>query len=462
MVYDLLVIGSGPGGYVAAIRGAQLGYKVGLIEKHLVPGGTCLNVGCIPSKSLLESTHLFESVHTKGQQFGVEVEGLRADWGKMMDRKNQVIAQSQKGLQFLFKKNNIDWIYGEAKLLSAGEVEVSGEETSRLQTKKILIATGSKPVELPFAKFDHQQVLSSTDVLSLTSIPESLVVIGGGVIGLEMGSIFNRLGSAVTVVELTDSLLPEMDTDLSKELLRCLKKQKFKFKLKHQLTSLKPTDAGVEVQMLDSKDKTSSLTAEKVLVAVGRRPNTKGLGLDKLGVTLDPKGYIQVNNDFETHVPGIFAVGDVIGGQMLAHKASEEGVWAVDTMAGHSPKRSVVPAAVYTHPEVASVGLSESELKSSDTAFTSGKFNFRPLGRALAAGSPDGFVKVLSDPQTGQILGVHLIGERATDLVATASVAISQKMTAAELGQLCFAHPSYAEALKEASLDAWNHQSIHQ
>jgi len=461
-MYDLLVIGSGPGGYVAAIRGAQLGFKVGLIEKHVVPGGTCLNVGCIPSKALLESTHLFEKMNTKGTAFGVEADSLTADWSQMIQRKDQIVAQSQKGLNYLFKKNKIDLFQGEASLLSNSQVKVRGEEEKTLTTKRILIATGSKPVELPFAPFDHLQVLSSTDVLSLPSIPSSLMVIGGGVIGLEMGSLFTRLGCEVTVVELSDSLLQGMDSDLSKELLRCLKKQKFKFKLKHRLTSLNLEENQVTAKLIDHKDTEVSLEAEKVLIAVGRRPNTQGLDLKDLGVQLTASGAIEVDDSFETNIPGVFAIGDVIGGAMLAHKASEEGVWAVELMAQHKPQRSLVPAAVYTHPEVASIGSTEAQLKEGKIEFQVGRFSFRPLGRALAAGEPDGFAKVLSDQTTGKILGVHLIGERATDLVATASLAIDQGMTASQLGQLCFAHPSYAETLKEASLDAWNHQSIHQ
>ncbi|MDT8445367.1 MAG: dihydrolipoyl dehydrogenase [bacterium] len=459
MSYDLLIVGSGPGGYVAAIRAAQLGFKVGLIEQYPVPGGTCLNVGCIPSKALLESSGAYESA-AKAGSMGVLVEGLQADWPAMVARKDQVVAQNHKGLAYLFKKNQIDWIQGKAKLLGPGQLEVSGQGI--LAAKHLLLATGSKPASLPFAPPDGQNILTSTEALSLAELPKSLLVIGGGVIGLELGQVFHRLGTEVTVIELTDGLLPEMDRELGKELLRCLKKQKLGFKLGHRLEALKLQAGGVVAQGQDPKGNPFELSAEKALVAVGRKPYTSGLGLEEAGVLLDQRGFIQVDPQFQTNLPGVYAFGDVIGGAMLAHKASEEGVWLVEQLANQTPHRSTIPAVVYSHPEVAAVGLSEEQLKAQGIAYSVGKFNFRALGRAMAAGAADGFAKLLTDEASGKLLGIHLIGERVTDLIATAALALDQGLKAEELGRLCYAHPSFSEALKEAALDAWNHQSIHQ
>lgn len=458
MNYDLLIIGAGPGGYVAAIRGAQLGFKVGLIEAREQPGGTCLNVGCIPSKALLESSAAFEQAQ-KGTQFGFQTTGLTADWPGMLGRKAQIVAQNQKGLLYLFKKNGVDWIQGKAKLLGSGKIAVEGQ--GELEAKHILLATGSEPTPLPFADFGGN-ILSSTEALSLEEVPQSLLVVGGGVIGLELGQVFKRLGSEVTILEWMPSLLPGMDAALGKELLRCFKKQKFKFKLQHRLESLENTPEGITAQGSNPKGQAFELNANKALVAVGRRPYAVGLGLKEAGVLTDEKGFVAVDERFETSLPGVYAFGDVIGGAMLAHKASEEGVWLVEQLAKKTPHLSPIPAVVYTHPEVASVGATEEELKALGQEFSSGQFNFRALGRSLAAGAPDGFAKVLVEPTSGRLLGLHLIGERATDLISTAALALEQNLTAQQLGRLCQAHPSFAEALKEAALDAWDHQSIHQ
>lgn len=459
MNYDLLIIGAGPGGYVAAIRGAQLGFKVGLVEAREQPGGTCLNVGCIPSKALLESTAAFEQAQN-GLAFGFEPGRIKPDWSTMLARKERIVAQNQKGLFYLFSKNKIDWIHGQARLLGPGRVEVEGR--GELEARHVLLATGSEPTPLPFAPFDEDRILSSTGALSLPKPPKSLLVVGGGVIGLELGQVFKRLGAEVTVLELTDGLLPGMDGALGKELLRCFKKQKFQFKLGHRLEALEATGEGVQARGTDAKGNPFELEAERALVAVGRRPFAEGLGLEDAGVERDERGFVTVNERFETSLPGIHAFGDLIGGAMLAHKASEEGVWLVEQLAGRQPHRSPIPSVVYTHPEVASVGATEEQLTEQGTDFLKGQFNFRALGRSMAAGAPDGFAKVLAERETGRLLGLHLIGERATDLVSTAALALERQMTTDELGRLCQAHPSFAEALKEAALDAWNHQSIHQ
>ncbi|OGG93262.1 MAG: dihydrolipoyl dehydrogenase [Candidatus Lambdaproteobacteria bacterium RIFOXYD2_FULL_50_16] len=449
MDFDLLIIGAGPGGYVAAIRAAQLGLKTGLIEKGQ-PGGTCLNVGCIPSKALLEKSWAYAEACKLAPD-------LAPDWAGIQAHRAQVIIQQHQGLHYLFKKNGIEYLSGKAEILGPERVAVGGEEH---RARNILIATGSRPLSLSHLKPDGTRILTSDELLSLETLPKSLLVVGGGVIGLELGSVFTRMGTQVTVVELTDRVLPEMDLDISKEMTRCLKKQGLNFKLNHRLEALENRGDHVWARMSDKKGTDQELTADLALLALGRRPYTEGLGLETVGITLDSRGFIPVDTHYQAG-PGIFAIGDVIGGAMLAHKASEEGVHCVEKMAGALVQESPLPSAVYTHPEAASVGLTEQALAAKETPYLVGRFNFRPLGRAQAAGQLDGFAKVLCAPDSGKILGVHLCGERASDLIAIGALALEQGLTAETWGRQLVGHPSFAEALKEAALDAWGHRAIH-
>lgn len=463
--YDVIVIGSGPGGYVAAIRAAQLGKKTAIVEKYPTLGGTCLNVGCIPSKALLDSSEHYHNTVKNLADHGISVSDVKLDFGRLIERKGEVVKANTSGIEFLMKKNKITSYQGVASFEDNKTISialVSGEKTS-VQGENIIIATGSKPSSLPFIHIDKKRVITSTEALTLKELPKSMIVIGGGVIGLELGSVYSRLGTEVTVVEYLDRIIPGMDDDLGKELQRVLKKQGFKFNLSHKVTAVEASENSVTVKALNKKNEEVSFEAEYCLVAVGRKPYTEGLGLDKIGIETNKLGQIPVNEHLETSVKGIYAIGDVIQGAMLAHKASEEGVFAVETIAGQKPhiNYKLIPGVVYTWPEVAGVGYTERELKDSGRAYKTGSFPFRALGRSRASGDIDGSVKIIADKATDEILGVHIIGARAADLIAEGVVAMEYRASAEDIARMSHAHPTYSEAIKEACLAATDNRPIH-
>lgn len=456
---DLIVIGAGPGGYVAAIRAAQLGLSVLCVEKRKTLGGTCLNVGCIPSKALLYSSQKFEEAGHLLADHGVKIEKLSLDLKKMMERKEKVVEQLTGGIDYLFKKNKVQHAVGEAHILSAEEVKVNGETW---KTKNILIATGSESATLPGIKIDEKKIVSSTGGLSLDHVPEKLVVIGGGYIGLEMGSVWNRLGSKVTVVEFMDRLVPAMDHEMGAALMKSLTKQGIDFKLSTKVTGIKEDKNKLTLSLEDASGKKESLEADTVLVATGRRPYTQGLGLEKIGVALNEKGFIVVNERYETSVSGVYAIGDVIPGPMLAHKAEEEGIAAVENIAGQAGhvNYGAIPAVIYTHPEVASVGKTEEELKAEERSYKVGKFPFLANSRAKAVGDTEGFVKILADALTDQVLGVHIIGPDAGTLIAEAVLGMEFSASSEDIARTCHAHPTLNEVVKEAAM-AVDGRAIH-
>lgn len=449
--YDLLVIGAGPGGYIAALRAAQLGLKVACIESESRLGGTCLRVGCIPSKALLEASERYHQAQHEFAEMGIEVGQLRLDLAKMQARKSSVVSSLTQGVDFLFKKNKVTRLLGHGKILGAGRVAIeSSEGTQEVAADKILIATGSKSAPLAGVDVDGEVIGTSTEALTYTSVPEHLVVIGAGVIGLELGSVWLRLGAKVTVVEYLDRILPGMDAELAKEAQRLFTKQGFHFVLSSRVTGARRSGDRAIVEI----DGREPLEADRVLLSVGRVPNTEGLGLENVGIETGPRGYIPVNEHFETPAPGIFAVGDVIGGAMLAHKAEEEGVACVEQIAtgyGHV-NYDAVPAVVYTHPEVASVGKTEEQLIEQEVPYKKGVFPFVANGRAKSLGSTDGRVKILAHAETDRVLGVHILGARAGDLIAEAVAAIEFGASAEDIARTCHAHPTLSEALKEAAL----------
>ncbi|MBY0291716.1 MAG: dihydrolipoyl dehydrogenase [Alphaproteobacteria bacterium] len=448
---DLVVIGAGPGGYVAAIRAAQLGMSVLCVDKRKTLGGTCLNVGCIPSKALLDSSYKYAEAEHRFVDYGVNVGNLSLDLGKMMERKDKVVEQLTGGIDYLFKKNKITRAFGEARLLSNQKISI-GEEI--WQAQFILIATGSESASLPGITIDEEKILSSTGALALKKVPEAMIVVGGGYIGLEMGTVWHRLGSKVTVVEFMDRLVPQMDHELGTALQKSLIKQGLEFRLSSKVKEIKEQKDKLSVEVETSPGKTEKLEADAVLVATGRKPYTQGLDLEKVGVVLNEKGFIKVNERYETSIPGIYAIGDVIPGPMLAHKAEEEGIAAVENMAGQygHVNNKVIPAVIYTHPEVASVGMTEEELKAGDRAYKIGKFPFLANSRAKAIGDTEGFVKILADPVTDEVLGVHIIGPDAGTLIAEATLALEFSASAEDIARTCHAHPTLNEALKEAAL----------
>ncbi len=463
MKYDIVVIGSGPGGYVAAIRCAQLGMKVAIIEKYKTLGGTCLNVGCIPSKALLDSSEHFHAAQHKFEKHGIEVTGLKVNLPQMMSRKDGVVEQMTKGIEFLMKKNKIDVHIGVGSFVSSTSILVSnGDEQKTLTADKVIIATGSKPMSLPGMEIDKKRIISSTEALKLDKIPDHIVVIGGGVIGMEMGSVYARLGSKVSVVEYMDSLIPSMDADLGKELKRVLKKLGFDFYLGHKVSSVVSKGNKVTVKAEGSKGEIT-LEADYCLVSVGRKPFTDGLNLEKAGIKLDDRGRIPTNQSLQTTAPNVYAIGDVVQGAMLAHKAEEEGIFVAEVIAGQKPHidYNLIPGVVYTWPEVSSVGKTEEELKAANREYKSGKFPFRVNGRAVAGMDIDGFVKILADKQTDEVLGVHIIGPRAADLIAEAVVAMEFKASAEDIARMSHAHPTTSEATKEAALAATGNRPIH-
>jgi len=463
MTYDITVIGSGPGGYVAAIRCAQLGFKTALIEKYNTLGGTCLNVGCIPSKALLDSTEHYHNAETTFGEHGIKLTGLKADLGQMIKRKGEVVSQTTQGIDFLMKKNKIDVLQGLGSFVDKNTIKVTGDKEQTITTDKVIIATGSKPSSLPFIKVDKKRVITSTEALQLKEVPKHLVIIGGGVIGLELGSVYARLGAKVSVIEYMDSLIPTMDAAMGRELKKVLKKIGFEYYLKHKVTDVKSTAKTVTVNAENSKGETVEVKGDYCLVAVGRKPYTDGLGLENVGITTDKAGKVEVNEQLQTSVPNIYAIGDVIKGAMLAHKAEEEGVFVAETIAGQKPhiNYNLIPGVVYTWPEVAAVGYTEQQLKEQGRAYKTGSFPYRALGRARASMDTDGQVKVLADKTTDEILGVHIIGARAADMIAAAVTAMEYRASAEDVARMSHAHPTYMEAVKEACLAATDNRAIH-
>ena len=466
MKYDVTVIGSGPGGYVAAVRCAQLGLKTAIIEKYNVLGGTCLNVGCIPSKALLDSSeHYHNAAHTF-KTHGIDLENLQVNIQQMIKRKGEVVKSNNDGITYLMKKNKIDTYYGLGSFVSKNKIKVTGADgqEQEIETDKTIIATGSKPVSLPFLPIDKKRIITSTEALSLTEVPKHMIIIGGGVIGLELGSVYARLGAKVSVVEYMDSIIPTMDRALGKELMRVLKKTLgFEFYMSHKVTGATNTGDTVQVTAETPKGETTTFEGDYVLVSVGRKPYTEGLGLENAGVQMGERGMIAVNDHLETNVPGIFAIGDVVRGAMLAHKAEEEGVLVAEYMVGQKPhiNYNLIPGVVYTWPEVAGVGFTEEQLKEQGRAFKSGSFPFKASGRAKASMDTDGFVKVLADKETDEILGVHMIGPRAADMIAEAVVAMEFRASAEDIARMSHAHPTYTEAMKEACLAATENRALH-
>jgi dihydrolipoamide dehydrogenase len=463
--YDVVVIGSGPGGYVAAIRCAQLGKKTALIEKYDSLGGTCLNVGCIPSKALLDSSEHYHQAQHQFKEHGIGIGKLELDLPQMINRKRGVVEQTVAGIDFLMKKNKIDVIHGTGSFASNTKIDIKDAKgkTTSVETDKTIIATGSKPSSLPFIKIDKKRVITSTEALELEKLPKHMIVIGGGVIGLELGSVFARLGTEVSVVEYMDSIIPTMDRTMGKELARSMKKMGVKFYLSHKVKEVTGTARSVSVKADDKKGKEIELKGDYCLVSVGRKPYTEGLGLDKVGIKTDDRGRIEVNDHLETNVPGIYAIGDVIKGAMLAHKAEEEGMLVAETIAGEKPHINylLIPGVVYTWPEVASVGYTEEQLKENGTPYKVGSFPFKASGRARASMDTDGQVKVLAHKDTDEILGVHMIGPRAADMIAEAVVAMEFRASAEDIARTSHAHPTYTEAFKEAALAATANRAIH-
>ena len=466
MDFQLAIVGSGPGGYVAAIRAAQLGFKTAIIEKYGTLGGTCLNVGCIPSKALLDSSEHYHSATTNFQAHGISLSDLTIDMPQMIRRKDEVVEQTTKGVDFLMKKNKIEVFHGHGSFEDAHTIAIKPDEGDvfRITAEKVIIATGSKPVIPEAFNYDKKRVISSTEALNIQKVPKKMVVIGGGVIGLELGSVFARLGTEVQVVEFQKSILPEMDKDCSKELMRSLKKLGMKFHLSHKVVEVKTTSRSVkvEVQKRDAED-TFELAADFCLVAIGRKPYTEGLGLEKIGVQLDERGRVIVDDHLQTNVPGVYAIGDVIKGAMLAHKAEEEGVMVVEQLVGQKPhiNYNLIPGVVYTWPEVAAVGETEEQLKARGKAYKVGKFPFKALGRARASMDTAGMVKILADAETDEILGVHMVGPRCADMIAEATALMEFRASAEDLSRICHAHPTFTEAIKEAALAATDNRPLH-
>lgn len=467
MQYDVIVIGSGPGGYVAAIRCAQLGLKTAVIEKYSTFGGTCLNVGCIPSKALLDSSEHYHNAAHNFEQHGISLSSLKLDMKKMIARKDDVIAQNTAGITYLFKKNKIDSFQGVGSFVDKNTIKITKEDgaTEEIKGKNIIIATGSKPTALPFLPVDKNRIITSTEALNLTEVPKHLIVIGGGVIGLELGSVYARLGAKVSVVEYAKSIIATMDAGLGKELQRVLKKNLgMEFFLNHKVTGATAKGKKVIVTAEDAKGQNVELEGDYCIVAVGRTAYTAGLGLENIGIKTEERGNkITVNEHMETSVEGVYAIGDVVRGAMLAHKAEDEGIYVAERIVGQKPHidYNLIPGVVYTWPEVASVGQTEEQLKEAGKKYKAGSFSFKASGRAKASGDTDGFIKVLADAETDEVLGVHMIGPRAADMIAEAVVAMEYRASAEDIGRICHAHPTFTEALKEAALAATSNRAIH-
>ncbi len=463
--FDVVIIGSGPGGYVSAIRCAQLGFKTAIIEKYSTLGGTCLNVGCIPSKALLASSHHYEELQHFANH-GIEVSGeIKVNLEKMIARKQAVVDQTSGGVKFLMDKNKITVFEGIGSFESATQIKVTKSDASSevIEAKYTIIATGSKPSSLPFISIDKERIITSTEALKLKEVPKHLMIIGGGVIGIELGQVYLRLGAQVSVVEYLDRIIPGMDGGLSKELTKVLKKQGMKFYTSHKVKSVERNGNNVTVQADNAKGETITLEGDYCLVAVGRRPYTDGLNAEKAGVKLTDRGQVEVNDHLQTNVPNIYAIGDVVRGAMLAHKAEEEGVLVAEILTGQRPHidYNLIPGVVYTWPEVAAVGKTEEQLKEAGVAYKAGSFPFKALGRARAGGDLDGFVKILADAKTDEVLGVHMIGARCADLIAEAVTAMEFRASAEDISRMSHAHPTFAEAIKEAALAATEDRALH-
>lgn len=463
--YDVAVIGSGPGGYVAAIRCAQLGMKTAIIEKYDTLGGTCLNVGCIPSKALLDSSHHYEDAIKHFDDHGIELGEVKFSLEKMIARKQGVVDMTTKGIDFLMDKNKITVYHGVGSFKDATHIDIASTkgDSQTIEAKKTIIATGSKPSTLPFITLDKERIITSTEALKLKEVPKHMIVIGGGVIGLELGQVYKRLGAEVTVVEYMDRIIPTMDGAQSKEMLKVFKKQKMKFALSHGVTAVERNGDEVTVKATDKKGKEVEFKGDYCLVSVGRKAYTDGLNLEAVGIPTDKRGRVEVNEHLQTKVSNIYAIGDVIKGAMLAHKAEEEGVFVAETMAGQKPHidYNLIPGVVYTWPEVSSVGKTEEQLKEAGVAYKSGQFPMRALGRSRASGDIDGFVKILADKTTDEVLGVHMVGARVADLIAEGVTAMEFRASAEDISRMSHSHPTYAEAVKEAALAATEDRALH-
>ncbi|MBD3628721.1 dihydrolipoyl dehydrogenase [Cyclobacterium sp.] len=464
-MYDLIVIGSGPGGYVAAIRAAQLGLKTAIIEKYPTLGGTCLNVGCIPSKALLDSSEHYHNAAHSFKTHGIDLKDLKVNFKQMISRKRDVVKQNVDGIQYLMKKNKIDVHQGLGVFKDKNTVVIQkeGDKKEEISGKNIIIATGSKPANLPFINLDKERIITSTEALELKEVPKHLVIIGGGIIGLELGSVYARLGAKVSVVEFMDGIIPTMDKTMGKELQKSLKKLDIEFYLKHKVTAVERKGKEVTVTAQNSKDEEVAIKGDYVLVSIGRRPYTEGLNAEAAGVKVNDKGQIEVDEHLKTSVDHIYAIGDVVKGTMLAHKAEEEGVFVAEQLAGQKPHINylLIPGVVYTWPEVASVGYTEEQLKDKGKKYKTGKFPFMASGRARASGDTDGLVKVLADAETDEILGVHMIGPRTADMIAEAVVAMEYRASAEDIARMSHAHPTYTEVFREACLAATDNRALH-
>ena len=461
--FEVVVIGSGPGGYVCAIRLAQLGFKTAIIEKYNSLGGTCLNVGCIPSKTLLDSSHHYHDIMKNANSHGIEIDGeVKLDFQKMIDRKNKVVDQTVKGINFLMDKNKITVFNGFGSFIDSSSILIK-ETGEKISFDKCVIATGSKPASLPFINLDKKRVLTSTEALSLKEIPKHLVIVGGGVIGLELGQVYKRLGSDVTVIEYSNKITPFMDKDISKELLKIFKKEKINFYLSHKVFEVQNKGQSVLVKAKDIDDKIVEFNSDYCLVSVGRKAYTDGLNLSNIDVSCDSNGKIVVNNKFETSTENIYAIGDVISGPMLAHKAEEEGIAVAEIMKNQKPhiNYNLIPNVIYTWPEVASVGKTEDQLIKENYDIKVGKFPMRALGRSRASNDLDGFVKIIADKKSDEILGVHIIGARAADLIIEGVTAMEFKASCEDISMMSHPHPTYSEAMKEAALSALENRPLH-
>ncbi|MEO9482304.1 MAG: dihydrolipoyl dehydrogenase [Ekhidna sp.] len=463
MDYQVVVIGSGPGGYVAAIRCAQLGLKTAIIEKYSTLGGTCLNVGCIPSKALLDSSEHFHNAEHTFSTHGIDINKPKVNLKQMIDRKSDVVKQNTDGIDYLMKKNKIDVLHGMGSFLDKNTIQVDGKDKKKITAEKVIIATGSKPASLPFIKLDKDRVITSTEALELKEVPKHMIVIGGGVIGVELGSVYARLGAKVSVVEYLDNLIPTMDSTMGKELQKSLKGIGFDFYLGHKVTAVEKKGKNVTVQAETKKGELIEIKGDYCLVSIGRKPYTENLGLDKAGVKMDDRGRVEVDEHLRTNVENIYAIGDVVKGAMLAHKAEEEGVFVAESIVGQKPhiNYNLIPGVVYTWPEVASVGYTEEQLKEQGRAYKTGKFPYKALGRARASMDTEGLVKILADKDTDEVLGVHIIGARAADMIAAGVTAMEYRASAEDIARMSHAHPTYMEAFKEAALAATENRPIH-